>query len=491
MDTPLEKWWWEVDSNHLPSPRKNRDVDPAGVVCGGNFDRNNIPARKRPRAAKVGGVPTLVETATLPKTRRKRQRGWCIWQEKKRNRVGFMVRLGKRIFGREVERWFTTRAAADRWIDEERRRVAQVGQSAWAPTREELLELEEMVRLRKAAEATGVDVPSMRNLLELGLKSVRQAQEVHSMPISDAISKWELAKANKSGEHVAKCVLVFERFAEWFGSSKRLDAVKAGDAQRWLDSLEVSENSKTRYARRLASLWSWARKPQRGWVADNPWEVVDIEPLAHGKPRILSLEQVRTLLRVAADEDGQPLLPFLILGLFAGPRVAENRRLTWDSLSLVSGEEALILDPDQTKTGSRRAIPLPEVAVAWLRRYSGPRTGLIAPKAFNFRRERLLARCGFRVKARISNNGGDTVMPIGGQPRWDWPRNGLRHTYCSFAVAHLRNLDEVALRAGNSVRVLRRDYVSAVSAKEGDEYFSLYPDSTTTDSSEHLTVLAG
>jgi integrase len=353
--------------------------------------------------------------------------------------------------------------------------LGRIGQSGWTPDRGQLIEFEQVTALRKTAAADGLSLSALLKLVEEDIRAARRTKAIGLISLTTAIAAWKEAKFRKSEQHQQKCSLVYDHFARWFGGDKPISSVTAEDAERWSKSLQVSENTRTRYVGRLIGLWRWAEKPQRRWVTDNPWLAVETEPIKRTRPAILTVEQVAALLRTAASEPESPMLVFLVLALFAGPRVAETKRLDWSAVTLAKGEEGVKLNPEQTKTGSRRWIPLPQVAVAWLKFYRGPRTGPIAPTAWNFRRERLLARAGFRVKGVVSGKSGRVVQPIEGEPRWNWPRNGLRHSFCSYAVAHLRDLAEVSFRAGNSEYVLRRDYVAAVTQKEGDAYFALSP----------------
>ena len=403
--------------------------------------------------------------------------GWCLWREPKGDRLGVRVRLGKRAFGCAVERWFPEEATALRWIAAEQRRVVEVGRAPWVPSREQLLELEQVAALRASVAHEGLRLRTLVELVRADIREARREKQTGLVTLREAIDAWSGAKKLKSEQHVQKCTMVYERFAAPFGENKAMRSVTAQDAENWAKGLNVSENTRTRYVRRMIGLWTWAAKPQRRWVSENPWETVEVEPLSHARPGILSIEQISTLLRTAALEPGMPLVPFLTIAIFGGPRIAEARRLEWSSICLEPGEEGIRLDPEKTKTGSRRWVPLPPAAIAWLKLFPGRKEGMVAPRSWNFRRERLLARAGFTVKGVVSGKSLRRVAPDAGEAKWGWPRNALRHSYCSYAVAHLRDLAEVAFRAGNSERVLRRDYVAAVTSKEGTRYFALTPDS--------------
>lgn len=68
----------------------------------------------------------------------------------------------------------------------------------------------------------------------------------------------------------------------------------------------------------------------------------------------------------------------------------------------------------------RTKLPgLPAVVVTWINYYSGKKEGLVAPTSWNFRRERLLARAGSRVKEVASGKGKKAVTPDSGVARVD------------------------------------------------------------------------
>jgi len=130
-------------------------------------------------------------------------------------------------------------------------------------------------------------------------------------------------------------------------------------------------------------------------------------------PRVLSL------LAVASDK----LVPYLAIGAFAGLRQCEVARLDWSNVSI---KERQIYVPVKAAKGGdakrARCVPMSENLAAWLARHE-KRNGPICPLA-NI--TNALHRAAKR--ARMAN----------------WVHNGLRHSFCSYRLAQVKNVAQVA-----------------------------------------------
>lgn len=120
-------------------------------------------------------------------------------------------------------------------------------------------------------------------------------------------------------------------------------------------------------------------------------------------------------------------------------------------------QRVLVIDAQQTKTASRRVVPLPENAIAWI-------TPLIPTDA----------------SGRISRHDhpdyqgehlAETAKALGIQ----WVRNGLRHSWCSYRLSVTKNAAQTAHEAGNSPQILHRHYAELVTEAEANEWFAVVP----------------
>ena len=59
-----------------------------------------------------------------------------------------------------------------------------------------------------------------------------------------------------------------------------------------------------------------------------------------------------------------------------------------------------------------------------------------------------------------------------------WKRNGFRHSFCSYRLATLKNVDEVAMEAGNSVDIIFKNYRELVSEEDSKRWFGIDPDTS-------------
>lgn len=56
-----------------------------------------------------------------------------------------------------------------------------------------------------------------------------------------------------------------------------------------------------------------------------------------------------------------------------------------------------------------------------------------------------------------------------------WPRNVLRHSFISYRVAQIQDVNRVALEAGNSPAIIFKNYRELVTEEAADEWFGITP----------------
>jgi len=83
------------------------------------------------------------------------------------------------------------------------------------------------------------------------------------------------------------------------------------------------------------------------------------------------------------------------------------------------------------KTGARRLAPLVPAAAEWLKSYKDARGPVIGQIKLYERLEKLSESAG---------------VP--------WKQNALRHSFCSYRMATLKDAPRVSYEAGNSVRMI-------------------------------------
>ena len=218
----------------------------------------------------------------------------------------------------------------------------------------------------------------------------------------------------------------------------------------------------------VSNFFAWAVR--REYAAANPMEKVERPEVDDTEPKILALEDCRNLLASAREHKEGLLLPYVVLGLFAGLRPAELSRLTWDKIDLA--DATVTLDGSMAKTRQRRIVKLSDNAVEWLTDYAAKKPEFTFS---NFQRDFA------KVKNGAGFNGKEGVKAKDGKPSLRaWVPDYMRHTAISNHFAHHKHEGETASWAGNSPNVIHRHYKALVKEAEAKEFWGITPQNVKT-----------
>jgi len=222
--------------------------------------------------------------------------------------------------------------------------------------------------------------------------------------------------------------------------------VKSHQIDEWLRKLGGAPRSRNTVHTSIRTFFSWAKS--RSYLPKN--EITEAEVVAKVKvgdtdTEIFTPEQMVKILSFATGE----MIPFIVLGGFAGLRAAEIVRLDWNAIDL--DRKIIQIRAGQAKTASRRVVPISENLREWLLPHVG--TGLVVKNDEIYRKVTPLAKkCGF-----------------------EWPNNVLRHSFISYRIAVLQSADQVALEAGNSSAIIFKHYRELATEKQAEEWFNILP----------------
>jgi integrase len=299
--------------------------------------------------------------------------------------------------------------------------------------------VDEYVRCR---ELLG-DVPLLVAVQEF----LRRAQGfTGGVKVSDIINEFLKAKTQDglSPRYLSQLGMNVRRLAKAFPGE--IMAIKSGDLDRWLRGLGGSPVTRNSVHRCIKVFFSFAKA--RGYLPGSEASAAEMLPLAKAgdvQAEIFEPGAMRKLLEAARSD----VLAFLAIGGFAGLRVAEISRLDWSAVDL--NRRIILLRAEQTKTSSRRIVPISENLAAWLNLL--PRTAKIMPNPKTPIRATALAK-----KLGIK-----------------WPHNVLRHSFISYRIAEIKDAARVALEAGNSPEIIFKHYRELVTENEAREWFSIQP----------------
>jgi integrase len=255
-----------------------------------------------------------------------------------------------------------------------------------------------------------------------------------------------LAAGEISKRHAESMRETLKKFADRFGAS-HIKLVSGAEIKAWLASEPLAVKTRNRHLGYIRNVFSLAEE----------WNLIDADPFKkvngfndpHAKARqvaILTQEQLAALLRAAAPD----FIPYLALSAFSGLRREEIARLDWSEIKLDRG----LIDLPYTKSKNRRRklIEIPANLRSWLASFARE-AGSVKPRV--------------NVQRALQN----TAKAAGIVP---WPQNGLRHSFCSYAVA-LKGFEWTATQADHSVAMLRKHYWEVVDKETAKRYWDICP----------------
>ena len=222
--------------------------------------------------------------------------------------------------------------------------------------------------------------------------------------------------------------------------------IKSHEIDEWLRQRGGAPRTRNSSLTSIRTFFSWAKS--RCYLPKNE------ETAAEGVPKvrvgdtetgIFTPEQMSKILEAATAE----VIPFIVLGAFAGLRAAEITRIEWSAIDLE--RRFITIRAGQAKTASRRIVPISDNLRQWLLPHVG--RGLIVPSAETYRKATNLSR-------RLGI---------------EWPHNVLRHSFISYRIAKIKNANEVALEAGNSPDIIFRHYRELATEEQADAWFAIVP----------------
>ena len=176
---------------------------------------------------------------------------------------------------------------------------------------------------------------------------------------------------------------------------------------------EMKPSAKNSFLRVLSALFSWSAEVPRQWMKENPARNVPKESVGGAEVETFSPDETARILDACIRTD-ETLLPYHVLGFFAGIRPEELERTLWEFINL--DESVIVLPPGATKTGKRRVVKVSDTLAAWLRwivaRHGIQQGPIVSPVNL---RKRLRA---VREEAKVN-----------------WIQDGMRHTYASCWLA--------------------------------------------------------
>jgi integrase len=257
--------------------------------------------------------------------------------------------------------------------------------------------------------------------------------------------------------HIRSISSVMSIFGRDF-SQRQVVEVSGDDIQSWLDRYRtkngqplcaVSHNSYRRY---IGLFFSFCLK--RGWVAANPLSRVGARRVVAKVPRLLSPDELRTILNAAPEA----LRPVLAIQALCGLRVAEAARLRWSDVLWTENGNFIRIGADTAKTSRRRLAPIPDGLAGYLRDVSKGEGHVY-----------LSGKGSVDALQKVTVAFRQSLSGVA------WGRNALRASALSYRLALTKDAAGTALEMGNSPTVLMRDYRELTTKATAERWFSSIP----------------
>lgn len=248
---------------------------------------------------------------------------------------------------------------------------------------------------------------------------------------------------------------------------RQVASLGRADLRELLNRMQVSDATKNNYARAWRAWWRWLLKqddsPARNDITFGLSSVT--RKIERDGAEILPVEDVsKMMLGIRQEYRSAAALLF-----FAGLRPQEiwgvdKKALTWSSILLA--ERIVRVPAEVAKTRKARTLEgLPEILWHWL-----------DPKDPS---EPICPAQSVYLIRHLQQAGGYYRRAEGRHGRWerlrDWPHDGTRHSFATYALALTSDAAKVALWLGHegNVTMLHRHYRGLATKAEAERYFAI------------------
>jgi integrase len=278
----------------------------------------------------------------------------------------------------------------------------------------------------------------------------RNAVELPKISVPDAVAKLKVQTESdgKSKDRQVHLASHLGAFATSFNCD--VHTIAAKQVSDYLVALPFVARTKANHREDIGFFNRWLIL--RGYLAKGTDWLEGVQKYSLqkvGKITTFTADEMRSLI-AAADAR---ILPFILIGGFAGIRHAEITRLDWQDIDLE--ENFITVSAEISKTKIRRIVPIKPNLKSFL-----------LPLAKKKGKVVTVSKISKMLRATASASDDDNL---------DWKRNALRHTYISARLAECNDEARVAYEAGNSPQIIRSNYDARMRPAAAAEWFAIQP----------------
>lgn len=210
----------------------------------------------------------------------------------------------------------------------------------------------------------------------------------------------------------------------------------------WVESLKKAPKTVKNYCDAVRTFLNWAVSRKYLSKKWDGWSHLKVRVPSKSSIAMYTPEEFKKILAVTPKR----MLPFMVIGAFAGLRNAEIRRLNWADI----GPKYIEVNAESSKVGKRRLVEISPNLREWLDTLQSFGDVLTVDPDDYFKR--IGDNCGVK-----------------------WRRNALRHSWISYRLAVVQDPAKVAYEGNNSREVIFRNYREVVTPESAGEWFSIVP----------------
>jgi integrase len=228
-----------------------------------------------------------------------------------------------------------------------------------------------------------------------------------------------------------------------------VSAITPDDVTAFFDDLKLSPRSHNNFLCALRTFFRFAQKYD--WLSKEVDLLSRVEK-RNGKPtpvQIFMPSELGALLKHASPQ----IAPCIALSAFAGLRAEEILRLEWSDVERRQG--FVEVAAHKAKTATRRIVPIADSLSCWL---------AIAPG----KGERVWPHSKAYFFEAVRNAASDAEIA--------WKQNALRHSFITYRLAEIQDVNRVALEAGNSPQMIFRHYRELATPEQARTWFAIAPE---------------
>ena len=357
--------------------------------------------------------------------------------------------------GKYRKKGFKTKVAAEKFSEERQKEALAHGVEAAISATERATVMDTRTDLASVSL-------SLRQAVACAVEYHRKVQA--SCTVAELVERSIASRkdAGLSSDHLKDLKYRLGKFTAAFGDCA-VATVTKDQLEAWFMSLPVANATRNHYRALLVSIFNDALAD--GYADVNAAAKTRKAKVVETEVGILKPDEASALL-TGADE---AILPAIAVGLFAGLRDSEIKRLDWKEVRLDLG--SIHVKASTAKTARNRMVPVSDNLKAWLQPHA-KKSGSVWPSNGRKLMEaaRLAAGFGSPKKVKEAEKKGDVLK--------GWPSNCLRHSFGTFHILHHKDAGALALELGHTdTKIIFKHYRNAhASAEEAATFWSIKPE---------------